>query len=172
MLSSPSGPAGCRGGMLGGRGRAGLSLLSVCVCEGHTRTRQPSRRPGAGAASRQTHCRGRARLPGPSALTSPSRFRVALSLLRAFFCQFIKQRHSQGGVPGGGASLSMRGRGGSPGRATRQAQQHRAVARVGPRRPTRLPSLRGAGPPRPRAPRFSGMPCRSADAAVSALKHC
>lgn len=44
--------------------------------------------------------------------------------------------------------------------------------RVGPRRPTRLPSLRGAGPPRPRAPPFSGMPCRSADAAVSALKHC
>lgn len=149
--------------MLGGRGRASASARV---------TRQPSRRPGAGATSQHTHCRGRARLPGPSALTSPCRFRVALSLLRAFFCQFIKQRHSQGGVPGGGASLSMRGRGGSPGRATRQAQQHRAAARVGPRRPTRLPSLRGAGPPRPRAPRFSGMPCRLADVAVSALKHC
>lgn len=112
------------------------------------------REPGAGAASQQTRCRGRAWLPGPSALTSPCRFRVALSLPRAFFCQFIKQRHSQGGVPGGGASLFMRGRGGSPGRATRQAQQHRAAARVGPRRPTRLPSLRGAGPPRPQAPPF------------------
>lgn len=166
MLSSPSGPAGCRGRHAGGEGQ------SFCVCEGHTGTRQPSRRPGAGAASRQTHCRGRARLPGPSALTSPSRFRVALLLLRAFFCQFIKQRHSQGGVLGGGESLSMRGRGGSPGRAMRQAQQHRAAARVGPWRPTRLPSLRGAGPPRPRAPRFSGMPCRLADADVSALKHC